>query len=89
MPKGAKAPGTGGGKGRRVSASEFKTHCLRRMDRVSRTREEITVTKYGKPVAMLAPFEPERVPVVGFLRESVLRYGDLISPVDEPWEADG
>lgn len=73
----------------RVSASEFKTHCLSLMDWVKQTREEITVTKYGRPVAKLVPVTAEDEPIFGYLKGAVSGYDDLISPVEERWEANG
>ena len=34
-----------------IAAGEFKTKCLHILDEVYKTREPITVTKRGKPVA--------------------------------------
>lgn len=39
----------------RIQASEFKARCLALLDDVARHRSEITVTKYGRPVARLVP----------------------------------
>ena len=41
-----------------MPAGEFKTHCLRVMDEVSATRQTLTITKHGKPVAHLVPVDP-------------------------------
>ena len=73
----------------RIAVSDFKTHCLRLLDRVRSTREEITVTRYGKPIARVVPYDREEEPYVGSLRGGVTGYEDLVSPVDEDWEADG
>lgn len=40
---------------RRVSATEFKAHCLALMDEVERTGETIVITKRGREVARLVP----------------------------------
>lgn len=45
---------------RRVAASVFKAKCLALFDDVERTRQEIVVTKHGRPVARVSPFEPAR-----------------------------
>lgn len=71
-----------------VSAAEFKTHCLQLMDRVQQERSEVVVTKYGRPVARLVPYEPEPAPVLGHLRGTVTYYGDIVSPTGESWDAD-
>ena len=78
-----------GGRGRRVPATEFKARCLELLDRVRQTREEITVTKHGKPVAKLVPLSEETTKIFGCLQGAVTRYDDLVGPIDERWTADG
>lgn len=72
-----------------VSAADFKTHCLQLMDRVQRERTEVVVTRYGRPVARLVPYEPaETVSPFGVLRGTVTFHGDVVAPLDVAWEAD-
>ncbi len=40
---------------KRMSAVEFKARCLKVMDEVQATREEVLITKRGRPVAKLVP----------------------------------
>lgn len=80
---------TGRTEGTRIAASEFKARCLELMDRVRQTRQEITVTKYGRPVAKLVPLSKREGRLFGHLRGTLTRYGDLIRPIEERWEADG
>ena len=47
-------------KGRAIPAGQFKARCLSLLDEVSRTRQVITITKRGKPVARLVPLEEEK-----------------------------
>lgn len=71
------------------SAAEFKTHCLQLMDRVQRERAEVVVTRYGRPVARLVPYEPaEAVSLFGVLRGTVTFHGDVVGPVGDAWDAD-
>jgi len=71
-----------------IAAGEFKAKCLKLLDEVAEKREPLIITKHGKPVAQLVPFqEVERVDPVGAMRGSVLWEGDIISPVDVEWEA--
>lgn len=72
----------------RMAAGEFKARCLEMMDRVNELGEEIVITKYGKPVARLVPAEGTPTRLFGALKGSVLWYGDVISPVEEPWDAE-
>ncbi|NDC55087.1 MAG: type II toxin-antitoxin system Phd/YefM family antitoxin [Planctomycetia bacterium] len=39
----------------RISASVFKARCLRLLDQVSRTGEELVILKRGRPVARVVP----------------------------------
>lgn len=72
-----------------VSAAEFKTHCLQLMDRVQQERTEVVVTRYGRPVARLVPYEAEEaVSPFGVLRGTVTYHGDVVAPTGEAWEAD-
>ena len=71
-----------------VPATEFKDTCLRLIDRVQQTREEIVVTKHGRPVAKLVVFEKVREPLFGYLAGSVTVRGDIVGPIDEEWDAE-
>ena len=72
----------------RIGAGQFKARCLELMDRVSGRRQEFIITKHGRPVAKLVPIEEERSPVFGYMKNAVVSYGDLISPVEETWEVE-
>lgn len=72
-----------------ISASEFKSQCLKLMDVVQRTRRSITITKRGKPIAKLAPLDSNEDQWFGRLRDKVKVVGDIESPIDPPevWES--
>ncbi len=40
-----------------IKASEFKAKCLKLMDEVAESGEEIVITKNGKPIAKLTPYK--------------------------------
>lgn len=71
-----------------VSAAEFKTHCLQLMEQVRQDRREVVVTKYGRPVARLVPYEEEQRDIFGWMRGTVTIHGDIIGPTGEVWDAD-
>jgi len=72
-----------------ISAAEFKAKCLKLMDDVKEHHTQITITKYGKPVAKLVPVEEEeRVPIFGAMEGTCAVLGDIISPIDEEWDAE-
>lgn len=69
-----------------ISASEFKAKCLSLLDEVAETGEAIVVTKRGEPVARLVPLEDfEQKSLLGSVSYSSEQ--DLISPIDETWNA--
>ncbi len=75
-----------------ISVTEFKAHCTQILREVADT--PYTVTKRGKPIAVITPAkedEKKRPKTIdefmGSMRGSVSRYGDIISPIDEEWDA--
>lgn len=70
-----------------ISVSEFKKHCLSLINTILKTNERITITKYGKPVAELTPLKKEGKEEY-LLKGSILFEKDLISPIEESWEAE-
>jgi prevent-host-death family protein len=76
--------------GKTIGAAEFKAHCLQILDEVDRTRESVTITKRGRPVAEVWPVDkPERRSIIGALKETVLRYDHPFQPAVDPdeWDA--
>jgi len=68
-----------------MPAGEFKAKCLRVLDDVAASRHEVIVTKRGKPVAKVVPIAATgAVPIEGL----IVRQGDLVSPIDEGWDAE-
>ena len=73
----------------KIAAGQFKAQCLKLMDTVQQTKEEIVITKYGKPVARLVPIEePSEKSIIGWMEGTVTVTGDIVSSIDEQWEAD-
>ncbi len=70
-----------------IKASEFKARCLQLMDEVSETGEPLVITKNGKPVSQLVPYRPKRSTLFGVMKGTVTIKGDILSPLDEDWEA--
>ena len=75
------------GSQRTMKASEVKAKCLKLMDEVSESGEEIVITKNGKPVAMLTAFQLRPKTLFGAGRDRMKIIGDIISPLDVEWEA--
>src|SRR5262245_15175683 len=75
------------GLAREIGAGEFKARCLAIMDELKETGGEYIITKRGVPVARLLPARVERRPFLGSMKGTVRTLGDIVSPLDEPWEA--
>lgn len=73
-----------------IKAGEFKAKCLELMDWVAEGHEEIIITKRGKPVARLVRVEQKsEQDVFGCMKGTGEILGDIISPIDVEWEANG
>lgn len=73
----------------KIAAGEFRAHCLELIDRVHSTHEEILITKRGVIMAKLvAAGKPVKRPLFGAMKGSVTILGDLVQPIDEPWQAE-
>ena len=79
--------GRAGGISRNISAGDFKARCLAIMDEVRDRGGEYVITKRGTPVAKLVPVRQPRRRLLGSMSGTVKTLGDIISPLDEPWEA--
>jgi prevent-host-death family protein len=69
-----------------IAAGEFKSKCLKLLDQVAEERQTLVITKHGRPVAQIVPMPPEVDPF-GFMRGSAVIVGDIISPLENEWEA--
>ena len=79
-----------------ISASEFKAKCLEILGQLgSRKLTRVTITKHGRPVAILTPPDEAAETVQrlhGFMKGSVVGLGDidLTEPIlDEPFSTEG
>ena len=74
---------------RTIKASEFKAKCLKIMDDVAETGEPVVITKNGVPVAELVSARSKPKVLLGSMKGSVTYIGDIVSPIDVEWEAEG
>ena len=72
---------------RTIKASEFKAKCLKIMDEVAATGEPVVITKNGIPITELIPARRRPETLFGVLRGSMPLKGDIILPVEAPWDA--
>ena len=80
---GSKAGGT-----QTIKASEFKAKCLKLMDEVAESGNEIVITKNGRPVSRLIPYRNKPKAPFGRDRDKIRILGDIIEPIDVEWEAE-
>ncbi len=69
-----------------VSAGKFKDQCLKIMDSVARTKTPVVVTKRGRPVVQVVPYEEDSASeslVGSILKEAGDPFG-----TGEEWDAD-
>jgi prevent-host-death family protein len=77
---------TARGIAREIGAGEFKARCLAIMDELKHHGGEYVITKRGVPVARLLPVRVEPRPLLGSMKGTATTRGDIVSPLDEPWE---
>jgi prevent-host-death family protein len=74
-----------------IAISKFKATCLAVLDRVSKTRRPVLVTRFGKPVAEVVPARVSQNSGrwLGSMKGTARILGDIVGPVVEPeeWEA--
>ncbi len=71
---------------RKVAAAKFKEQCLSILDHLG--PEGIVVTKHGKPVAKVIPFERASAGLIGALRGRITINGKILS-TGLAWDAGG
>ncbi len=67
-----------------ISVAKFREQCLALLEELN--PEGLVITKYGKPVARLVPFEREHEELIGSLHHKVKVRGDILS-TGETWNA--
>ncbi|NJM48299.1 MAG: type II toxin-antitoxin system Phd/YefM family antitoxin [Alkalinema sp. RU_4_3] len=55
---------------------------------VEQTNQSVTVTHQGKPIAIITPANPPKPnrPAFGFMQGQGEILGDIIAPIEQPWE---
>ncbi len=73
---------------RKIKASEFKAKCLKLMDEVAASGEGLVITKHGRPVSRLVPYQDKPRMTFGRNRENICINGDIVSPMPAAWFED-
>jgi len=67
-----------------VGAAKFKEQCLALLDQLD--PEGLVITKHGKPVAKLIPYERQSAALIGALRGKIEVLGDVLT-TGVSWDA--
>lgn len=69
-----------------LSVSKFKATCLAVLEDVKKHKKRVLITKRGKPIAEIVPYEDNQTRTP--LKDTVQFMEDIVSPVAEKdWEA--
>ena len=71
-----------------VKASEFKAKCLKLMNEVQKTGDEIVITKNGVPVSKLVPYRVKAHTLFGLHKDKISSLDEDIFSSGETWEAE-
>ena len=71
-----------------MAISQFKAHALKIIDQLSQSNESIVVTKRGKPLVLITPYEDSTKEIKpGQLSDTLVFEEDIVSPLGEDmWE---
>lgn len=70
-----------------IAAGKFKAICLSLIDRIAQNHEPVVITKHGKPMVKVVPFDQEKDMEQKPLKGAITYMGDVVSPIDDQWEA--
>ncbi|MFH0880205.1 MAG: type II toxin-antitoxin system prevent-host-death family antitoxin [Lentisphaerota bacterium] len=72
-----------------MAISVFKAHALETIGRVSKSKERIVITKRGKPIAQVVPYQLQSATLTpGRLSQTLVFEKDLVTPLGKAmWEA--
>ena len=72
-----------------MAISQFKALALKIIDEVAKTKQGVVITKRGKPLAQVIPFQsPTDKNEPGTLSDTLLFEKDIVTPLGEDlWEA--
>jgi antitoxin (DNA-binding transcriptional repressor) of toxin-antitoxin stability system len=66
-----------------IGISEFRVRCLAIINHVNKTKKPVRITRYGKPIAEVAPPGPpkDNFDWIGSMKGKMEILGDIVSPV--------
>ncbi len=66
-----------------IAISQFKSRCLKLVERVRTTKTPIRITRHGRPIADVVPISPQTTTEdwLGSMADTMKITGDILSPV--------
>ncbi len=71
-----------------ITLNDFNAQCLAFIEQLANTKEAITLTKQGKPIAKISPVGEETNDIIGLFKDEITVNGDITEPVltKQEWE---
>ncbi len=71
-----------------ITLNDFNSQCLAFIEQLANTKETITLTKQGKPIAKISPVVEETNDIIGLFKDEITINGDITKPVltEQEWE---
>ena len=70
-----------------VTISEFKNKCLKLLDQIVNSNEELVITKNQKPVAKLISYQEQPKTLCGQGVGQIKILGNIMQSLDTEWDA--
>ena len=71
-----------------MKASEFKAKCLKLMDEIQQSGDEVIITKNGKPVSKLVPYRKQALTLLGLHKGKIESLDADLFSTEDRWEAE-
>ncbi len=70
-----------------ISIGKFKSQCLSLINHVAQSHDTIIITKHDKPLVKVVPIDLKKEKSNESLKNAGIIIGDIVSPIDEEWDA--
>lgn len=72
----------------KIAISYFKAHCLEIINQVNKSNKPVTITKRNKEIAQVLPIKINQQQLFGLLQNQAKIKGNIVSSINETWDAD-
>ena len=70
-----------------ISIGKFNSQCLSLINHVAQSHDTIIITKHDKPLVKVVPIDLKKEKSNESLKNAGIIIGDIVSPIDEEWDA--